>query len=95
MASPRSFFNKLEIYHKYPIDSKQPTCMASPSQDIPIIEGTPTTSDSPHVEDDSYLHLDIPYAIPHEEINMFRRITRAYARQIRAFPLVPFLPIRK
>jgi hypothetical protein len=41
--------------------------MASPSQDSPNIEGTPTTSDSPHIEYESYLHPEIPYVIPHEK----------------------------
>jgi hypothetical protein len=60
----------IETYLKQPIDSKKPTCMASPSQDIPKIEGTPTTSESPHAEDDSYLHPKLPYEmIPHDEIN--------------------------
>jgi hypothetical protein len=69
--------------------------MAIPSQDSPNIEGTSTTSESPHVEDGSYLHLEIPYVIPYDEINTFQRITRAYARQIRAFPLALFLPCKK
>jgi hypothetical protein len=69
--------------------------MASPSQDNPHKEGTPTTSNSPHTEEDMYLHPEIPYVIPHEEINVFRRITRAYAGYIKAFPLAPFLPLKK
>ena len=38
---------------------------------------------------------DIPYALPHKELNQFRRITRAYTRQIGALPLAPLLPRRK
>jgi hypothetical protein len=41
------------------------------------------------------LYFDIPYALPHEELNQFRRITRAYARQIGAVTLGPLLPRRK
>jgi hypothetical protein len=41
------------------------------------------------------LFPDIPYALPHEELNQFRRITRAYARQIGVLPLAPLLPRRK
>jgi hypothetical protein len=69
--------------------------MASPIKDSPNTEGTPTTSESPQVEDGSHLHPEIPYAIPHDEVNAFRRITRAYARQIGALPLALFLPHRK
>jgi hypothetical protein len=61
--------------------------MASPSQDKLKIEGTPTTSKSSHVEDDSYLHPTIPYVIPHEKINVFISINRDYAQQIRALSL--------
>ena len=38
---------------------------------------------------------DIPYSLPHEELNQFRRITRAYAQQIGVFPLALLLPRRK
>jgi hypothetical protein len=41
------------------------------------------------------MFLDIPYALPHEELNQFRRITRAYPRQISVLPLAPLLPRRK
>jgi hypothetical protein len=69
--------------------------MDSPSQDNPKIEGTPTTSESPHIEYDSYLHPERPYTTHHDEIKVFRRITIGYTRNIRAFPLSLFLPRRK
>jgi hypothetical protein len=37
----------------------------------------------------------IPYALPHEELNQFRRITRAYARQINVLSLALILPRRQ
>jgi hypothetical protein len=37
----------------------------------------------------------MPYALPHEELNQFRRITRGYAQQIGALPLASLLPHRK
>jgi hypothetical protein len=49
---------------------------------------------SPHSEE-GYLHPEIPYALAHEEVNQFRRITRDYAIQISAFPFTPILPRRK
>jgi hypothetical protein len=51
-------------------------------------------SNSPQPEEEK-LYPDIPYALPHEELNQFRRITRAYARQIGALSLAPILPRRK
>jgi hypothetical protein len=41
------------------------------------------------------MYLDIPYALPHAELNQFRRITRAYARQIGVLSLAPILPRRQ
>jgi hypothetical protein len=41
------------------------------------------------------LFPDIPYALPHEELNQFRRIIRAYAQQIDALSLAPILPQRQ
>jgi hypothetical protein len=85
------------IFYKYftqPVDSKQPTCMASHSQDNPHTLSTPEMSNSPQQEEE-HLFPEIPYALPHEELNQFRRITRAYARQIRVLPLAPLLPRRK
>jgi hypothetical protein len=35
-------------------------------------------SDSPQPEEE-LVFPDIPYALPHEELNKFRRLTRAYA----------------
>ena len=52
--------------------------MASHSQDIPHTLSTPETSNSPQQEEE-HIFPKIPYALPHEELNQFRRITRAYA----------------
>jgi hypothetical protein len=41
------------------------------------------------------MYLDIPYALPHEELNQLRRIIRAYTRQIDALSLEPMLLRRK
>jgi hypothetical protein len=68
--------------------------MASHSQDSPHTLSTPKTSNSPQHEEE-HLFPGIPYALPHEELNQFRRITRAYAQQIGALPLAPLLPQRK
>jgi hypothetical protein len=68
--------------------------MASHSQDNPHTLSTPEMSNSPQQEEE-HLFPEIPYALPHEELNQFRRITRAYARQIRALPLALLLPRRK
>jgi hypothetical protein len=68
--------------------------MDSHSQDNPHTLSTPETSNSPEQEEEHLFH-EIPYALPHEELNQFRRITRAYAQQIRALPLALLLPRRK
>jgi hypothetical protein len=68
--------------------------MASHPTDNPPLLSTPEADNSPHSEE-GHLHPEIPYALPHEEVNQFRRITRAYARQIDAFPFTPILPRRK
>jgi len=68
--------------------------MASHSTDNPCLPSTPEADNSPHSEEGP-LHPEIPYALPHEEVNQFRRITRAYARQIDALPFTPILPRRK
>jgi hypothetical protein len=68
--------------------------MASHSQDNPHTLSTPKEGDSPQPEEEPF-HPEIPYALPHEEVNQFRRITRAYARQIDALSLAPILPQRK
>jgi len=65
--------------------------MASHSQDNLHTLSTPETSKSPQYVEEN-LFPDIPYALPHEELNQFKRITRAYAKQIGAFPLAPLLP---
>jgi hypothetical protein len=49
---------------------------------------------SPQLEEEPF-HPEIPYALPHKEVNQFWRITRAYAQQIDALPLTPILPRRK
>ena len=53
--------------------------MASHSQDSPHTLSTPETSKSPQQEEE-HLFPEIPYTLTHEELNQFRRITRAYAR---------------
>ena len=68
--------------------------MASHSQDNPHTLSTPEMSDLPQHKEER-VFPDIPYALPHEELNQFRRITRAYTRQIGVFPLAPLLPRRK
>jgi hypothetical protein len=62
----------LHVYFKQPIDSKHPTCMASHSQDNPHTLSTPETSNSPQPEEESF-HPEIPYALPHEELNQFMK----------------------
>ena len=69
--------------------------MASHSQYIPHIESTPDTSKSPQKKEQEHMYPEISYALPHEELNKFRRITRAYAQQIGGLPLAPLLPYRK
>jgi hypothetical protein len=68
--------------------------MASQSQDNPHTESTPEMSNSPQNEEEN-LFPKIPYALPHEELNQFIRIIRAYTRQIGSFPLALLLPHRK
>jgi hypothetical protein len=68
--------------------------MASHSQYNPHTLSTHETSNSPQHEEE-HLFPDIPYTLPHEEFNQFRRITRSYARQIVALPLDMLLPQRK
>jgi hypothetical protein len=51
-------------------------------------------SNSPQPKEERLFH-DIPYALPQEELNQFRRITRAYARQIGVFSLALILPRRQ
>jgi hypothetical protein len=51
-------------------------------------------SNSPQHEEEHLFH-DIPYALPHKELNQFKRITRAYAQNIGVLPLAPLLPRRK
>jgi hypothetical protein len=55
--------------------------MASHPTDNPRLLSTPEMGNSPKSEEEPF-HPEIPYALPHEEVNQFRRITRAYARQI-------------
>jgi hypothetical protein len=52
--------------------------MASHSHENPHTLSTPKMSDSPQHKGQQLFH-DIPYGIPHEELNQFIRITRAYA----------------
>jgi hypothetical protein len=67
--------------------------MASHSQDNPYTLTPEMSNSSQHEEE--HMFPDIPYALPHKELNQFRRITRAYARQIDALPLTSLLPRRK
>jgi len=53
--------------------------MASHSQDIPHIDSTHDTSNSPQHEEEEHLYPEIPYALRHEALNKLRIITRAYA----------------
>jgi hypothetical protein len=47
------------------------------------------------LEESTDSHPEIPYTISQEEVNTFRRITRAYTRKIGALPLTPLLPRRR
>jgi hypothetical protein len=62
--------------------------------DNPPLPSAPKVDKSPQSEE-GYLHPEIPYTLPHEEVNQFRRITRAYAQKISTFPFTPILPQRK
>jgi len=53
--------------------------MASHSQDNRHTKNTPTTSKSSQHNEKECMYPEIPYILPHEELNNFRRITRAYA----------------
>jgi hypothetical protein len=68
--------------------------MVSHSQDKPHTLSTPEISKSPQHEEE-HLFPTIPYALPREELNQFRRITRDYTRKIDSFPLAPLLRQRK
>jgi hypothetical protein len=68
--------------------------MASHPTDIPWLLSTPKMGNSPKYEEEPF-HPEVPYALPCKEVNQFRRITRAYARQTSALSLTPILPRRK
>jgi hypothetical protein len=68
--------------------------MDSHYQENPRTVSTPEMSNSPQQEEE-HLFPEIPYALPHEDLNQFRRITRYYSCQIRALPLASLLPHRK
>jgi len=53
--------------------------MASHPTDNPCLPSTPEADNSPNYKEGP-LHPEIPYALPHEEVNQFIIITRAYAR---------------
>jgi len=55
---------------------------------------TPKTSNSPQPEEEPF-HPEIPYALPHKEVNQFRQITRAYTPRIGALPITLILSQRK
>jgi hypothetical protein len=52
--------------------------MAGHSTNSPRLLSTPEAGNSPQPEEEPF-HPEIPYALPHEEVNQFQRITRAYA----------------
>jgi hypothetical protein len=54
--------------------------MASQFQDNPHTENTLDMSNSPQHEEEEHMYPEITYALPHEEINKFRRTTRAYTQ---------------
>jgi hypothetical protein len=54
--------------------------MASHSQDKPHTKTTPNMSKSPQQKEEEHPYPETPYALPHEELNKLRRITRAYAQ---------------
>jgi hypothetical protein len=68
--------------------------MSIHSQDIPHALSTPEMSKLSQKEEYN-LFPKIPYALPHKDLNQFRIITRAYARQIGALPLALLLPHTK
>jgi hypothetical protein len=68
--------------------------MASHSQDIPHTLSTLEISNSLQQEEE-HLFPEIPYTLPHKELNEFIRIIRAYVRQIGALPLALLLPHRR
>jgi hypothetical protein len=68
--------------------------MDSNSQDNPHTLSTLETSNSCQQEEEN-LFSEIPYTLPQEELNQFKRITRYYARQTGALPLDLLFPHRK
>jgi hypothetical protein len=68
--------------------------MVSHSTDKPHTLSTPKAGNSPQPEEEHF-HPEIPYALPHEEVNQFRRIKRAYTRQISVLSSAPIPPQRK
>jgi hypothetical protein len=69
--------------------------MDSHSQENPHTKNTPTTSNSSQHKEEKCVYPEIPYILPHEELNKFKKITRAYAQQIRESHLAPLIPLRK
>jgi len=69
--------------------------MTSHSQEIPHTKSTPNTTKSPQHKEKEHLYPEIPYSLPHKELNNFKRITRAYTRQIGSLPLALLLCQRK
>jgi hypothetical protein len=65
--------------------------MASHSIDIPHTLRNPKVGNSPQPEEEPF-HPEIPYVVPHKEVNQFRIIIRSYARQIDVLSLAPILP---
>jgi hypothetical protein len=52
--------------------------MHSHPTDNPHLLSAHEVGNAPQSEEEPF-HPEIPYTLPHEEVNQFRRITRAYA----------------
>jgi len=66
----------------------------NPHKENPKPEDKPTLKTSPQAKESFESHPEIPYTSYHKEFKSFRRITRAYARQIGELPTTPLLPRR-
>ena len=69
--------------------------MASHSQDNRHTENTPTMSNLSQQKEEECMYPEIPYILPHEELNNLKIITRDYSQQIGALHLYPLLPLIK
>jgi hypothetical protein len=68
--------------------------MCSHSQDSPHTLSTPEMNNSTQQEEE-HLFPRISYAIPHEELNQFSRITRSYTQKFGSLLLALLHPHRK